>query len=87
MVIGNPPYVFVKYVDWADDVKDYFSSNYDITNKDNKSKSNQSGKINLYTLFIFRAIKLLKENGLFSFIVPNGLLRTTTYDMARKRIS
>lgn len=86
VVIGNPPYVFVKYVDWADDVKDYFSSNYDITNKDNKSKSNQSGKINLYTLFIFRAIKLLKENGLFSFIVPNGLLRTTTYDMARKFI-
>ena len=86
LVIGNPPYVFVKYVDWADDVKDYFSSNYDITNKDNKSKSNQSGKINLYTLFIFRAIKLLKENGLFSFIVPNGLLRTTTYDMARKFI-
>ena len=86
IVIGNPPYVFIKYVDWADDVKDYFSSNYDITNKDNKSKSNQSGKINLYTLFIFRAIKLLKENGLFSFIVPNGLLRTTTYDMARKFI-
>lgn len=86
VVIGNPPYVFIKYVDWADDVKDYFSSNYDITNKDNKSKSNQSGKINLYTLFIFRAIKLLKENGLFSFIVPNGLLRTTTYDMARKFI-
>ncbi|MCZ9981006.1 N-6 DNA methylase [Brachyspira hyodysenteriae] len=86
VVIGNPPYVFVKYVDWADDVKGYFSSNYDITNKDNKSKSNQSGKINLYTLFIFRVIKLLKENGVFSFIVPNGLLRTTTYDMARKFI-
>ncbi|TVL65622.1 methyltransferase [Brachyspira hyodysenteriae] len=86
VVIGNPPYVFVKYVDWADDVKGYFSSNYDITNKDNKSKSNQSGKINLYTLFIFRVIKLLKENEVFSFIVPNGLLRTTTYDMARKFI-
>lgn len=86
IVIGNPPYVFVKYVEWAENVKNYFIDNFAITNKDNKSKSNQSSKINLYTLFILRANKFLKENGSVSFIVPNGLLRTTTYDMARKFI-
>ena len=86
IVIGNPPYVFVKYVEWAEDIKNYFADNYNISNKNNKSKANQSGKINLYTLFIFRSNQILKENGYFSFIVPNGLLRTTTYDMARKFI-
>ena len=86
IIIGNPPYVFVKYVEWAEDIKNYFTDNYNISNKNNKSKANQSGKINLYTLFIFRGNQILKENGYFSFIVPNGLLRTTTYDMARKFI-
>lgn len=86
IVIGNPPYVFVKYVEWAEDIKNYFTDNYNISNKNNKSKANQSGKINLYTLFIFKCNQILKENGYFSFIVPNGLLRTTTYDMARKFI-
>lgn len=86
IVIGNPPYVFVKYVEWATNVKNYFIDNFTITNKSNKSKANQSSKINLYTLFILQANRLLKENGSVSFIVPNGLLRTTTYDMARKFI-
>lgn len=86
IIIGNPPYVFVKYVEWATNVKNYFIDNFTITNKSNKSKANQSSKINLYTLFILQANRLLKENGSVSFIVPNGLLRTTTYDMARKFI-
>ena len=73
-------------MEWAEDIKNYFTDNYNISNKNNKSKANQSGKINLYTLFIFRGNQILKENGYFSFIVPNGLLRTTTYDMARKFI-
>ena len=86
IVIGNPPYVFVKYVEWAENVKNYFFDNFALANKANKSKANQSSKINLYTLFILKANKLLKANGCVSFIVPNGLLRSTTYDMTRKFI-
>ncbi len=83
-IIGNPPYVFTRDVEWGKDVKDYFTNIFNISNQNNKSKSNQSGKINLYALFILRCKLILKENGMASFIVPNGLLRTTTYDMTRK---
>jgi len=84
VVIGNPPYVFTRDVEWGESVKNYFWNNFAISNGANKSKKNQSGKVNLYILFILKALHLINENGLLSFIVPNGLLRTTTYDTTRK---
>ena len=85
-VIGNPPYVFTRDVDWSDDVKNYFWKKFDISKSNDSSRKNQSGKINLYILFILKSTEILKKNGLFSVIIPNGLLRTTTYDTARKFI-
>lgn len=84
VVIGNPPWVFTRDVEWGEDVKDYYWQNYSIFNKFNNTKKNQSGKVNLYILFILRAIQLINRTGTISFIVPNGLLRTTTYDTTRK---
>ena len=85
-VIGNPPYVFTRDVDWSDEVKNYFWSKFEISKGNDNSRKNQSGKINLYILFIFKSTELLNKNGILSFIIPNGLLRTTTYDTARKFI-
>ena len=86
IVIGNPPYVFTRDVDWSDEVKNYFWSKFEISKFNDKSRKNQSGKINLYILFIIKSTELLNKNGILSFIIPNGLLRTTTYDTARKFI-
>ncbi len=85
-VIGNPPYVFTRDVDWSDEVKNYYWSKFEISKDNDKSRKNQSGKINLYILFIIKSTELLNKNGRLSFIIPNGLLRTTTYDTARKFI-
>jgi hypothetical protein len=86
VVIGNPPYVFTRDVDWSDDVKNYYWNKFGITRSNNNSRKNQSGKINLYILFLLKSTELLKKNGLYSYIIPNGLLRTTTYDTTRKFI-
>jgi len=85
VVIGNPPWAFTKYVDWGNNIKDYIKNNY-LSVSDNKSKANQPGKINLYAIFIIKSLNILKENGLFSYIIPNTILRTTIYDIIRKHI-
>ena len=82
-VIGNPPYVFTRDVDWPDEIKTYYWKKFDLENI-LKSKKSQSGKINLYILFILQSSKLININGLVSYIIPNGFLRTTTYDVTRK---
>ncbi len=84
-IVGNPPYVFTRDVEWGEEVKNYYWTKFNITkSKGTQSKKNQSGKINLYILFLLRASQLINKNGVISYIVPNGILRTTTYDTARK---
>lgn len=86
-VIGNPPWVFTKYFDWGEKSKKYIEKIYLNTgNSTNEGRSRQSGKINLFAIFILKSIKLLKDKGVFSLIVPNTILRTTTYDIIRKEI-
>jgi len=87
VVVGNPPYVFTRDVKFGDKLKRYIADNY-LNAKDSISKSHarQSGKINLYSLFLIKGRDLLKEKGLISFIVPNNILRTTTYDIVRKQL-
>ncbi|MFH1803245.1 MAG: TaqI-like C-terminal specificity domain-containing protein [archaeon] len=87
IVIGNPPYVFTREVEFKDKFKNYIAKNY-LNAKDSISKSHarQSGKINLYSLFLIKSKDLLKNKGLISFIIPNNLLRTTTYDIVRKQL-
>jgi type I restriction-modification system DNA methylase subunit len=86
IVIGNPPYVFTRDADFSQDFKDYIAKNYFslLTSDTKKSKANQSGKINLFALFILKGLWLSKNKGVSSWIVPNNLLRTTTYDLVRK---
>lgn len=74
VVIGNPPYVFGGNKGINKIQKEYFKTEYKCG----------TGKINLFTLLIEKGIKLLKEKGKFSYIIPNTLLRVTTYKNIRE---
>ena len=74
VVIGNPPYV-VLGSDY--EALDYFKSKYSVAH---------GGKVNLYKLFIEKAINLLKEKGWFGFICPSNYLSSADSFELRKMI-
>lgn len=86
LIIGNPPYVYTRDVNFGDDFKDYVNKQYfsklNIPNK-LKSKSNQSGKINLFALFVLNGKKIINQNGNLIYIIPNNFLRGTVFDTIR----
>ena len=86
VIIANPPYVFTRDVDFGVNFKKYVEKVYFQKIKTNgiKSKANQSGKINLFALFLLQSLFIQKENGYQMFILPNSILRTTTYNTIRK---
>ncbi len=88
VAVGNPPWVFTRGKHISDSDKKYFNKwigRLDIIKKA-KGKNIQSGKLNLYSLFLLKSMTLLRRGGLLGFIVPNNILRTTTYDSIRKYI-
>jgi hypothetical protein len=62
IVIGNPPYVVL-----SSDFQDigYFHKNY---------RCGRGGKVNLYKLFFEKGLKLLKRNGILTYITPNTFI-------------
>ncbi len=74
VVIGNPPYVFGGNNGINNFEKDFFKRIY-LTG---------DGKVNLFTLFIEKSFNILREQGEFSFIIPNTFLRVTSYHESRK---
>lgn len=60
IVIGNPPYVFTRDVDFSGEFKKYVEIEYfsKIKKEVKKTKANQSGKINLFAIFVMRDILL-----------------------------
>jgi type I restriction-modification system DNA methylase subunit len=87
VVIGNPPYVFTRDVDFDGNFKKYIEDEYfSKMTRGKKSKSNQSGKINLFAIFIIKGLFISAENGHLYYILPNNILRTTTYDIIRRYI-
>ena len=71
-VIGNPPYVRQETLD--NDTKFYYQSHYNVYH----------GTADLYTYFIERGIRLLKEEGLYTIIVANKWLRANYGEPLRK---
>lgn len=67
VVIANPPYVSVKEI--SEEAKNNFSRVF-ITGK---------GRFNLFTLFLEKSQKLLKEDGVLTFILPEGLYSNVEY--------
>jgi len=85
IVIGNPPYVFTRDVEFDGNFKKYIEDEYfSKMIRGKKSKSNQSGKINLFAIFIVKGLFVSSENGYLTYIIPNNILRTTTYDVVRR---
>jgi len=80
VVIGNPPYRTLqlgkKQESQDECYLDYYQSHY---------TASFEYKINLFGLFIEKIISaILKDNGYFSFIVPNSLCNTLSFKPIRK---
>lgn len=73
-IVGNPPYVFGGTYGIDEFEKKYFKDIYE----------SGTGKVNLFTMFIEKSIRILKEKGLLSYIIPNTFLRVTSYANSRK---
>ena len=88
IVIGNPPWVFTRGQHFTDKHKKYFDEYIKSLGilQEKKGRNIQSGKLNLYSLFILRCIPFIKDNCCLGFVIPNNILRTTTYDLVRKNI-
>ena len=70
-VIGNPPYVFARDSEdkgMSNEDKSYYTQHYNLAKY----------QINLYHLFIEKGAECLKDDGLFSFIIPNNWLTINT---------
>ncbi len=72
IVIANPPYVSVKEIRQAD--KNIFSHNFETGR----------GRFNLFTLFLEKGNKILKNGGILTFILPEGLYSNVEYKYIRK---
>ena len=70
-VIGNPPYVRQESLG---DYKDYFQKHYKVYH----------GIADLYAYFIEQGISLLREGGLFSYIVANKWMRANYGEPLRR---
>jgi adenine-specific DNA methylase len=71
LVIGNPPYIFAresKNKGFTPELKKYFYDNFELAEY----------QLNLYPLFIEQANRLLKKEGIFSFITPNNWMTINT---------
>jgi len=64
VVIGNPPYVTTKYGKITESSKKFYIKNFESA----------YDKIDLYVLFIEKAIKISKKHGLIAFITPWNFL-------------
>ena len=65
IVIGNPPYVFARSSvskGFSNEDKKHYEENYKLSEY----------QLNTYSLFIELGSKILKENGVLSFIIPNN---------------
>ena len=74
IVIVNPPYVNVENLN--DETKEYLFDNYKTC----------KGRTDIYIAFIETTMKLLKENGLFSFIIPYPYTNQNYGALSRKML-
>jgi len=88
VIVGNPPWVFTREGDFSESEKQYFGAFIEELGliQAEKGRNIQSGKLNLYSLFILKATVLLKDKGTLGFVTPNNILRATNFDLVRKYI-
>jgi len=64
LIIGNPPYISAVSMARNDLQKAYFKNNY----------PEATGSYDIYILFLKRATEILKQNGIYTWIIPNKFL-------------
>jgi len=72
-IVGNPPYV---RQEGLKDTKDYFEKHYESF----------ASMADLYTYFMERAVRLLRQDGRFAYIVSSSFLRTTYAEALRETL-
>ncbi len=72
VVIGNPPYLNMTKGNTELKDLEFYANNYD-------SIKNANSK-NIFTLFNELSVRIVKKNGLVSFIIPEGFLKTRSYE-------
>ena len=72
IIIGNPPWVQSKFLPEGE--KEYFSKNYSTAKR----------QYDLFTLFIEKGLRLLKEGGMLGFIIPDRFIVNSDYQVFRK---
>jgi adenine-specific DNA-methyltransferase len=73
-IVGNPPYVRAALID--EPVKQYLSKHYDVA----------VGQFDLYTVFIDRALSLIKAKGYLGYIVPRFLMFNLDSQRLREKL-
>ncbi|MFC2014238.1 Eco57I restriction-modification methylase domain-containing protein, partial [Chloroflexota bacterium] len=73
IIVSNPPYIFTRSMAISESEKGYYKKHY----------KTGLGKVNTFTLFIEAGIERLAEGGKLGFIVPNTILRVSTYEPLR----
>ena len=79
VVIGNPPYLNLTKGNTPDEVIAFYTENYFSIKKANSK--------NLFTLFNELGTLIIKEQRVVSFIIPEGFLKTRSYDDCVKKMN
>jgi hypothetical protein len=74
LIIGNPPYVAIEGIEQTE--RTYYATKYPDIKK----------RLDLFGLFLDRALKLLDNNGILGFIIPMQFLRNSAFEFLRKSI-
>lgn len=74
VVIGNPPYIGIEDITW--DYRRFFETIYKTA----------TGRFDLYSLFIEKAMQVKHSTGVFTFIIPGKFLNNKQFATARKII-
>jgi tRNA1(Val) A37 N6-methylase TrmN6 len=78
VVVGNPPYVKLQNIN-SGDVKQtqYFEQSYEVA----------KGRFDLYVLFIEKALSIIREDGIASYILPHKFLGSEFGNATRKYLA
>ncbi len=74
VIIGNPPYVRVDSL--KEEEKSYWKEKFETA----------TGKYDIYYLFVELSLELLKEEGLFGFIIPNKFCAASSAKVLRDKL-
>lgn len=72
VVIGNPPYIGIEDITW--DYRRFYETIYKTA----------TGRFDLYSLFIEKAMQIKQPTGIFTYIIPGKFLNNKQFVTARK---